>query len=404
MSIDYRQVLLFLYAMMIPFSINLGGKLSVADIIALMVLPLVNWKVVILRVHYLKPILSCIFLLLLVQVLSDIYNQSSFYDFSRGWATYVFLVVNLLFLTFCMYKSPSNVVFFVFSLFISRLLFGAGDLNFDIIGEDSNFFKVRFSGFLTMFCLLISVMLIKCKSPNLAILVFFGFSLIFMVFDARSMGVILLFSSIVMLFSKFYFKINVNRVFVYIIVSSPIIYFAYYIYVGLVLSGDIGGYNSVYQFSQMSNPYNPFELLYFGRSELAVLLQAGLDSPLLGHGSWAVDTNNKYGILKEQITGTSSEYKGYIIAHSILLGVFAYSGFVAFLLAFYFIYKIITYIYYYLKNYSFDFMTPIVVFFSIDFLWVWLFSPLSALRTTVPLSISIIVACLYFKEVSENEQ
>jgi hypothetical protein len=156
----------------------------------------------------------------------------------------------------------------------------------------------------------------------------FIFSLICFVFDGRSNGLIFFITSLLI-----FIKIkNISLSPVIIIIGLSILYLSYSFYISKVLDGTITGINSKTQVQKMQNYYNPFELLFYGRPDTVVLFAAIANKPLFGHGSWGRDINDEYNSLLAILSENDSQTKfGYIRAHSILFGAWAYAGIFGFL-------------------------------------------------------------------------
>ncbi|MEZ9902142.1 hypothetical protein AB4332_13785 [Vibrio breoganii] len=387
-----------------PFKIKLIGEIALSDLLALACLVSINVRSLIVKVPFLYRITLLMLFLLFIQVVSDLYNQTEFINFVRGWAVYIFFFVNLFFLLFCIYNSKERLFLLIIYLMFSKLFFGNGDLDFEIIAQDSNYFKVRFDGFITLFVLLISSYFCKINRYNLAVinLVIFAFWFIFM--DARSSGLMLIMCAFLLYIKCFNVQFNWFKILLIFGSALPVLYMLYIYYIELVLHHDFGGYNAQYQVRQMENIYNPFELIYYGRSEIAVLIQAGLDSILFGHGSWAEDPNHKYSIMKQAITGTNSDYKDYIIAHSVILGLFAYSGIFGLVVGIILLLVVMTLSKSLFTTRYIDASAPIYLYFSVNFLWVYLFSPLSALRVSIPIALAVLLSCHYLITVGRTNE
>ncbi|RZL45646.1 MAG: hypothetical protein EOP74_00915 [Variovorax sp.] len=123
-------------------------------------------------------------------------------------------------------------------------------------------------------------------------------------------------------------------------------------------------------------------LLLAGRSESLILIRAFLDSPLVGHGSWAVDKSGyidqwiqliyQYGISDSQAGGGGID-GSLIPAHSYLLGAMVWAGIAGGAFWILFTFRIISS---YLK-----FARQLPIYFHVglvNFLWNLLFSPFGA--------------------------
>ena len=386
------KLLLALYAVTTGVYVNLVGRLMVAEIIALFALPFINIGRLLRQYNALKVVLASLATLLLVQILSDIANNSSPYDYLRGWSVIIFSMASIIFLVNNLSKSSNGIVYYLFALMLLRLVFTEEPLDIGILEENTNFFKVRFVGFLNPAMLLLGYFLYTKNKIQLASLSFLAFGLICMVLDARSNGLIFLISGMLLYAKSARIRLTGKKVLVLSIVLSGLFYAGYVYYVDQVLSNNIGGSNAKIQMSKMSNPYNPLELLFYGRIDSVVLIYAGLEKPIFGYGSWGKDPGGKYALLTALLTEDERvSDKDYINAHSIIFGYFAYAGVLGLLSISFLFFKLFSYA---SKIYKSNFRSatlPIVIVLSVDILWTFFFSPIGALRTTFPIFASLII-------------
>jgi O-antigen ligase len=186
-------------------------------------------------------------------------------------------------------------------------------------------------------------------------------------------------------------KFSKGKVFMLSILVSAVFYLGYIYYVNKVLNNDIRSSAST-QIRQMSNPYNPFELLYYGRNDAVIAIYAIADKPLLGFGSWAKDKNGKYSKIQGQLLeSVTIKEKEYIPNHSLLLGTWLFSGIFGFLGICY----VLTYLFKeFIKIYNNKIISPILpvlTVLTIDMCWAMFFSPYGLLRTTFPVFAALII-------------
>ena len=386
------KLLLILYAFFNAFKIKVVGQLMVGEIIALSTVPFYSINNLVKKYKHLSFVLICLLALLLVQMISDFYNDTAIKNFARGWAGIVFCVISVLFLVKNLSYSENNLIYFLLASIIGRFIFGSNELDFDIFMDDSNYFKkniVIFSNFTVM---LVSSFFYSRLYKNTSLFLLISYGLLCLVLDARSDGIIFIFSGF-LIYGKGYLvrQSKVTKTLFFLLLMF-ILYIVYFLYVGYVLTGKIDGANSTSQLTRALNPYNPFELFLFGRSETFTLIYAGLEKPFFGHGSWAPDVDGKYAMIAATLSNRDTIWDtGSIPAHSILFGYFAYAGsFALFILLVLFL-RLLK-IFYGLLNSS-VFMTnfPIIVVLSVEMIWDFIFSPIGHLRTTFPLSVSLLI-------------
>lgn len=388
------KFLSLVYSLSTRFYISLVGQLMLAELFALIFLPFLNIKNLLRENKELSAVILGLFVFLLAQIFSDIFNQSNSSDYLRGWAVIFFAMISTLFLIKQFSSNIYAVVYYLFGLFLVRLFLGEGVLDLSLQEEDTNYFKVRFIGFLNPGILLISFVLLKYKLKRSVIILFFIYSITCFSFDARSTGLVYLLSSILIYIkiSEIYlsrFRVILGGLFILII-----LYLGYVYYVNQVLNHGYGGSNSKIQLSEAKNPYNPFDLLFSGRKEVFVALYAIADKPLFGHGSWAKDVDGKYGKLFASISDLNMvDNNDFIPSHSVIFSSWLYAGIFGFFslgFVFFILYKVF---FLYLKYHNFDFITPIIIVISIEMLWHLFFSPFGHLRIDFPFFASLVLVC-----------
>lgn len=392
------KLFLTLYAVTSIVIINLVGKIMLAEIISLISLPFINFKHLFTKHPTLRPILIGFSILLISQMISDIVNKSIPQDYLRGWALIIFSVISLVFLINYLSKNSNNIIYYLFTLFLIYLFFG--ESVFNLKDADSNYFKTRFVGFLNPAIMLLSYNFYKKEKQRAAAFTFLIYALICLVFDARSNGLIFLISFLLLYIKTFRIQINRKKIFILSITLSFILYLGYIFYANQVVNQGFGGKNSQTQFSKVHNIYNPFELLLYGRTDFFVLLQAVFEKPIFGHGSWGKDTSGHYAELLSILSGDPLSYElGFIPAHSIFLGIWAYAGILGFLATFYIFYKLFKMSYIIYKSDSY--ILPIILALSIVMLWAYFFSPIALLRTSFPFFAAIII--IKYEEVQQTK-
>lgn len=394
MKINRSSILLLINSLSSGFYINLIGRLTLAECVSFFLL--FSTKINFFKRYKLfREIFIAFVLLFIIQVTSDLVNNVSFNDLMKGSAVIIFSIISIIFFINNFENNENGILYYFFGLFIIRLFFGHSEIDFSIIGNDTNYFKSRIVVFLNPL-ILFSIFCFALKGKHkLSLFVILIYSLLCVYMDARSNGLIYFISFSLLSIKVLNLKISKSLFFVILIIVFCFIYGGYCFYIYEVLNSNIGGSNAINQISLMSNPYNPFKLIYYGRSEFFVLLQAGIDSPLFGHGSWAKDTNHKYELLQSMIMGRDITTNGYISAHSILLGYFAYGGVGSLLCILYVFYKLFLSSFNIIVNNKISPIIYVILVMSIDMVWAFLFSPIGALRTTFPPFAALIIMKTY---------
>lgn len=384
--------------------IDLVGRIMLAELIALFALPFININKLIREYKGLRMVLLGLLALLVSQMLSDFVNNSASDDFLRGWSLIVFSMISTVYLVNYLSRTPNGIIYYLCGLFIIHSVFGEGDLNLSLWEENTNYFKIRFIGFLNPAVLIASYYLYKSRCQRLTMLLFMLFSMVCFGFEARSNGLIFLITTALLFYKSVHNKTSLTKLYVYGGLSSILFYPLYVYYVDLVLSHGLSGSNSLMQLSRASNPYNPLELLYYGRLDFFVLIQAILDNPIWGYGSWGKDPNGYYANLLVLLSDTSSSGGvGYIRAHSVFLGTWVYAGilgFIASTMIFFKLYQMFFNIY---KSNIHTFFLPILTFLTIASIWDFMFSPLGVLRVSFPIFAALIIVEKKNIQVQEGE-
>lgn len=398
-----KHINLALYAVGTRIYIEFIGRLMVAEVIALVSVPFIKVGKLIKQHPGLKIILGSLLVLLFSQILSDFINDSDSSDYLRGWAVILFSMISTIFLVKNLSGNSNGVVYYLFSLLVINLFIGEGDIDLSIWQEKTNYFKQRFVGFLNPAIILMGCYLFKLNQMKMVLTLFILYFIICFVFDARSNGLVFFISSALLYIKTSNIRLSGATGVGISIILLTLSYLAYIFYVDQVLNHGFGGNNSKQQLAAATNPYNPFELLYYGRTDFFVLIEAIADKPIFGHGSWGKDPSGQYtssGLLGQNDLEEST--RGFISAHSVFLGTWAYAGFFGFAATLYmymFIFRLIFKVYQSKIN---SIYLPILIVTSVEMLWAYFFSPIQALRTSFPFFAAL--ALTEFSKIKNNQR
>ena len=382
----------FLYSFLTGVRINLVGQLYGSELLALVAFPILNKKNIFLKYPVILKVLFLYATLLVSLMFSDFYNETPSSDYLRGWASIVFSFISLFFLVVNFDKSTKNIVYFLFFYAISKLIFGES-VELQSYAEE-NYFKARIVGALNPLVLVFIYFLSLNKKTKLALFILFFYGLLNIVLDARSNSMSFFITFLLLLPKINKIKINRKKLVAPVFFALMLSYGMYVVYVNKVLSGEVGGSNAK-QLNLAENPYNPFELLYYGRAGTFISLDAIKERPLLGYGSWVKDETGKYTLMMNSIMGVDKvrEDVGYIPAHSILLTAWLWSGIIGFIaaLCLYLLFiKLFLFVYKHEKRiYLLIIITPLFV----EMVWNFFFSPFGHLRETIPQIAAILIVC-----------
>lgn len=390
-----NKLLILFYGLTSSIRVSLIGQISIAEIIAFAYFPFSGIRVEFRKNSTLKKIIIAYSILLLSIIISDIINESDSIDFLRGWASIFFSFLSFWFFVGQMRNNVRNCIFYLAGLMIIKFLWGDGDseVNLALQDENTNYFKSRIVGFVNPSILLLSYGLCVNKKKMLALLILFLYATFCILMDARSNSLTFFIAS-GLLFLKFY-KIKIRRKMIvfWAIFFISIGYIAYYYYVDQVLYHGFGGSNTQKQLALASNPHNPVELIYYGRHEVFISIEAIMDRPVVGYGSWGkVSEEQEVELSINQLDREYVKYdeKGFIPTHSVLSTAWLWGGILGFLAILYLFSLFIKMcIQVYKKNADMALLTVIVPVF-IEAIWNFCFSPFGHLRTSIPFALALI--------------
>ena len=394
------KIKVLLFSIFSILKVNLVGQVGGGEIIAIIdSLSIKRWINTFKKLPDVKKVNYAYLFFLFSQVLSDIFNNSSFNNLIRGWANIIVAMVLITFISRYLYKNSVFIITILFGQVLSVFIFKFGQF------ADFKFFWAPIFNNLV---LIYSWYLLKKRSKNkfvLLLLVIYG--LLSIAFDYRSNGIFMIFTGILFYYQKVLLNFRFIKILPVMILFLAVGQGLYTIYVSKILSREIRNDRSYMQLNKLENPYNPFILLMEGRAEVFVALEAIADNPILGYGSWAPDPGGKYNYLLYKLHGDSEKFDvkydenedNFIPSHSVLFGAYLTAGLGGFLAMIYIfilflkrVIKILSQPSFLTYRYS-----PIVLFFAFSGIWNFIFSPLGHIRQTIPIFLGLILV-LYEKE------
>lgn len=387
-----NNLFIALYTVTTRVYIDFVGRLMLAEVIALFNFPVINLIKLIKQHKGLKIVLGGLLVLFASQVASDIANNSAAKDYFRGWALIFFSLISTVYLVDKFSKTEKGIVHYLFYLSIINLVFGEEAIDMHLWQENTNYFKIRIVGFLNPVIVLAGYYSYNNKRKGVAVLIYISYSFICLALDARSNGVIFIITGAILSIKIWNIRLSAIKLIFFVVLLVLILYPGYVYYVDQVLYNNFGGSNARSQLSLATNPYNPFELLYYGRIDFVVLIHAILDKPFWGFGSWGKDPGGHYASLGALISGNDIYSEpGYIRAHSIFLGTWVYTGVIGFFASSFIFFNLFKSFYKIYKTRRHVSLMPILLHLSVEMLWSFLFSPLGQLRTSFPIFAAIII-------------
>ena len=320
---------------------------------------------------------------LISQIATDLIRHSPFRDYARGWSMIGLVMINFAIMCTLFYRRPRRILIYGWGIVAAGVItmlfeFDAGEFN------PPDRWKMGWAYFVTL-AIFLYVSRKECRrSVQLALM--FGIGLLNIFLLARSMGAICLGAGLYVAMTPALRKreargahMSLGTKFALIagtIVGGSIIYFGYSYVAAQGMLGDAA--REKFQ-EQNSGKYG---FLLGGRVQLLSTIPAIIDSPIIGHGSWARDV--KYEVIMRQAL-IVLDYKGalemsrdelvegLIPTHSILLQAWVWAGFLGALFWAWvgiLIVRSLTFIYPVAAN-----LIPLLALVSLLTLWDILFSP-----------------------------
>jgi hypothetical protein len=319
------------------FTVQLVGSLPVAEIIVIMIAPVL---ILLQRRRIFKPgflIIYCLMgLWLLGQIITDIYRQTPTLDWMRGVAAITFFGLDLACISALLQGSSSRKVVFFFGYAVGSMV--SSQLQSE---EAYDFWKFGISYGTMMIAILISCYFYRKRQYVIAGLIIGANILPNLFFNYRSP---ILFILVVM---ALVLPMIPERVLRFRLLPRPGTAARTAVLAGIVLSTSLLSERLVHwatvrglageeaQEKNLMQEQLKGGMLLNARPEILVSSLAVKDSPILGHGSWAKDYRYvellndmqiENGISPGSLYGGSEEWNGIIPAHSHLMGSWVWAG------------------------------------------------------------------------------
>ncbi|HWA93380.1 MAG TPA: hypothetical protein VG844_02175 [Terracidiphilus sp.] len=389
-----------------PFTIKIVGSLPLGEIVLLLSLP----SLLIMQGKNAfggrrNTVVVLIAIWLLGQIVTDFYRNTDRYDWMRGQATIVFFLIDFICLAILTRENLVRKVAFLLA-FAVGLIFAIRYQPNEMIRDYS--WKFGYALPVTILVLLVASLFYRFRIYPIVLacfvlLIFFNF-----IFSFRS-EILFLFVTIVLVVPLIPERIGRVRLLpprksiarVFVLAGLAVIGGGLSILsVNFIASAGLGGRRA--QEKNTEQLESKQGLLLSGRPEILVSSQAVLDSPILGHGSWAKDP--KYAEMLHDVevrNGVSTldmqyileETNGLIPAHSQLMGAWVFAGIAGvpiWIYLFWISLKAVSKISLYRPA-----LTPLYCWLFTSFLWAILFSPFgSTVRITEAFTINIVIDIL----------
>jgi hypothetical protein len=375
-----------------PFVVHLVGDLPVAEVLVTVVIApvlILYWKRIFRRDAI--PIYILMAVWLAGQILTDIYRSTPTLDWLRGDAAIFFFVMDMALAVALMSGNRLRQVLFFTGFGVGSLL--AFKLQPNALAEGQTW-KFGLSGGVNLLVVLVSCLFFNRRQYSVTLLLLGGIGAVNLLLNYRS-PVLLLLVTIALAV-----PIIPEQIGPWQILPPPgtrmrlVVLVSLALGAGMLASGLVKGLSSRGFLGDDAQHKNEAQshvkggILLGGRPEIQVSSRAVLDSPILGHGSWAKDfkytemlndleIENGAG-LEGDLDYLEEQSKGVIPSHSHLMGAWVWAGIagaIFWIYIFLLIGKATIYLAMQRPAYS-----PLVMFLFMGMLWDILFSPFGTSR------------------------
>lgn len=388
--------------------VRLIGRIFLPEIILIGMLPfLLLFKGRMLRDPLPRKLIFLGFLWLFAQLVTDVIRGSPFQDYSRGWAKITFFLANFAALYMLLYGSRKRLVLFALGLAFSGFL--AYKFNPSVYASDYPW-KFGIGPSITLLLILLSMSNFVSRVRLLPSLILFLLALLNVYMGSRGKAGVC-FLAAVYTFAQQRFVRNVH-----VSIKSSLKKVAL---ISLLVIVAIVSFLKFYDYAAehywlgkrardlIRLQSGSFGVFLGGRAALYCAARAIVDSPVIGHGSWA---KNPYyiGFLKDlekfgyTIRDLKRLYRSRLIpSHSYILGGWVESGILG---AVFWIWVLMltAKVLFYQYNIK-DQLNPLIAYIGISFVWSIIFSPFGAgTRLTTAYFLVLLMSTLNTLETYEQ--
>jgi hypothetical protein len=400
------DVLSFILGCTTEFSIHFVGELYFAEILMASLLPIfliLRGKRALRRELITTYTLMGFWLVGLV--ISDVYHQIDIYDRMRGSALIIFFGINILSLSIVLGKNEKRKVLYLVGLMVGSLLSVKLQPS-PAFGDYPWKFGYAFGAI--QLAMLLSAFFYARRRYVVAVSIIFGMCLVNLLLNFRSpvLGMLL---TVVLVFPIIPERVVGMR----IVPQSQIIRLALLAFLAFVAAEAASGLVSfvtqagyLNEEAQAKNESQAKMGILGGRPEFAVGLQAALDSPIIGHGSWAKDIRYLEMLTDLEVeAGTidnpgnfEADTNGLIPGHSQIITAWVWSGIAGLIFWLYMIW-------FFLKGIVRVAllrppMAPVFMTFLTGMWWDIFFSPFAANRRIIESFLVVLVADLVGQKIT----
>ena len=406
MNLYPTQIFLFLIGFLVFYRINLVGMLTFSEVITLGYFMLrwrevVNWT---LQDGILRTILRAWLIYLIMQICSDMLNDTLPSDYMRGWARLIFFAVNISVIAFLSGLQLDRMAAFFAGYAASLLLASFQERN-----EFLSDWKFGYGPAVTMAVALLIGLSRSEKVNRFGGMAFVLLGIIHLQSNARSLGGITLLIGLLSLLATYFREnlrdgglISVKFVLPVLIALIGI----YQLYTIGASSGWLGEKSRDKYEMQTAGGRN---ILSGGRMEYTIAIPAIMEAPFLGYGSWARHPEyvKKYIYINGIDPNTyDAEYLmdlGTIPTHSHILGSWAEAGIAGGIFWILILWLALRTFYRMLGHDRLPYRV-FLLFMLVFFIWDILFSPFGLERRVMDPAMIMIIAAMQRLLDQEDEQ
>ena len=325
--------ILFLLPSLMFLKINFVGELYITELISLFILIIYLKKEFFFIIQNLRVFYIFSFILLITQIISDLYMDTPSNDYLRGWSNIIFFIINVTTLFILIKNKIENIYIFscglIFGIFLTFFL------NPNVYAQAGQYWKFGIGYALTFLIALITTR-ISFQNLNLKIFIFLFLSALNFYMGFRALAGVCFIVAALMILSRFsiiksFYKSDKSDAYKIFFISIIIITSAYvlnFIYSFLASNNYLGEMEALRFRSQSGF----FGVLVGGRQELLTYFYAISESPFIGYGSWPdnpfydeflSDLLIKYGYLNANVQTYSGEK---LPIHSHIFGAWVTAG------------------------------------------------------------------------------
>ncbi len=338
---------------------------------------------------------------LMGQIVSDVILDTPYQDYIRGWAKITIFLLNFSVLYILIGRNIRRIWIFTGGLII-------GGFASYLVGQESlaeiDPWKFGYGFPITLIAILIASRLGKKGKwrHNASLIVILFVAIVNFYMGSRALGGVCSLTAIFLFFHRLMIqrrprtnKTSFKKRLIMILLTGMAGWGIIQVYEHAASAGWLG---EDAELKYEMQAFGDYGLLIGGRSEILISTQAIMDSPILGHGSWAKDYKyaDAYIELKRELGYVvgSSEDEGYIPSHSHLFGAWVEAGVLGGVFWMWILVLAVRLLIKQLNGLPMS-LTPLVVFLTITLVWHVLFSPFGfQMRLMMPFYIVVIMLCL----------